>query len=68
LWQPLKFQGKGCQIPRRLISRKFSTLMLLSSLRRTQQLTVVSEPEDEEDAATAVERTQLTTIALKKGL
>jgi hypothetical protein len=42
--------------------------MLLSSLRRTQQLTMDSEPEDEEDADTVVERTWLSADALKKVL
>ena len=42
--------------------------MLLNSLKRTQQVTVCSEPEDEEDSDMVVERTQLTASALKKGL
>jgi hypothetical protein len=40
--------------------------MLLNSLRRTEQMTVHSKPEDEEDSDMVVERTQLTASALKK--
>jgi hypothetical protein len=42
--------------------------MLLNSLRRAQQVTVHSKPEDEEDYDMVMERTQLTVSAWKKGL
>ena len=48
---------------------KFSTLMLLSQLRRTLTSWVLRETEDEEDSDTVMDRPQmLTTRALKKGL
>jgi hypothetical protein len=48
--------------------QELSTFMLLNSLRRTQQVAMHSEPEDEEDSDMVVERSQVTVTSLKKGL
>jgi hypothetical protein len=48
--------------------QELSTFLLLNSLRRTQQVTVLSEPEDEEKSDMDVERTQVIATSLKKGL
>lgn len=66
LCRPIKFHRKDSPIWRRLISRNFWTLMLLSY--RREQLTALSEPDDDKDSVAVVERPWLTAHAFRNGL
>lgn len=63
-----KVQGEGFRDFKEADIQELSTFLLLNSLWKTQQVTVISEPEDEEESDMDVDRTQMIATSLKKGL